>query len=136
MAATSPKNVRYSATDLARLDRLRQFYPEAANEADMIRLATQRGMVLMEAEVAAAGGGLPKGMTEDMLASVILPRILSALTWLARQGRLPHLFAAPVVSSNSVTDDRLERETSDQDPLDELDLGAISDIDQLGGDFL
>ncbi|WP_322489378.1 hypothetical protein [Chloroflexus sp.] len=136
MAATSPKNVRYSAADLARLDRLRQFYPEAANEADMIRLATQRGMVLMEAEVAAAGGGLPKGMTEDMLASVILPRILSALTWLAQQGRLPHVFVAPITSPNTVTSDRLEHSEDEHESLDKLDLGAINDIDQLGGDFL
>lgn len=136
MAPTSPKTVRYAQGELVRLDRLRQFYPEAANEADMIRLATQRGLVLMEAEVAASGGGLPKGMTEEMLASVILPRILSAVTWLARQGRFPQLFMTPVSHSDNVTGDRIEPPGNPEDTLDELDISAANDISDLGGDVL
>jgi len=134
--ATAPKSVRYSADELARLGRLRRFYPEADNEADMIRFATQRGLVLMEAEVAAVGGGMPKGMTEDDLASIILPRILAALTWLSRLGRLPFLVSGSGMQSNTVTSDSIGLQTPDHEPLDELDLSAADDIGGLGGDFL
>lgn len=132
MPATTTKGVRLTPKELERVNRLRAFYPEASSESELIKLATVRGLLLLEAEVAASGGGISTGMTEGDLASVILPRILPALTWLSRLGRLPHLLAAPITHSNSVTGDRIEPE----DAHDELDLSAAGDIGELGGDFL
>lgn len=129
---TSVKSVRLLPQEVERFARLKRFYPEAASESDMIKLATVRGLALLEAEVVASGGGVSKGMTEEDLASVILPRILPALTWLARMGRLPHLLAAPIPASKAVTDDRKEADNA----LDEIDPNAADDIGGLGGDFL
>ncbi len=131
-AATTPKSLRLSADDIERFARIQRYYPEAGSESELIKLAAIRGLSLMEAEVAGSGGGLPKGMTEEDLASVILPRILTVLTWLSRLGRLPHLFAAPIPASNAVTDDRKEADNA----LDEIDPNAADDIGGLGGDFL
>lgn len=129
---TSVKSVRLLPQEVERFARLKRFYPEAASESDMIKLATVRGLALLEAEVAASGGGVSKGMTEEDLAAVILPRILPALTWLARMGRIPHLFATPITDSNAVICDRNEADTA----LDEIDPSAADDIGGLGGDVL
>ena len=136
MAATTSKGVRLTPRELERVHRLRAFYPEAASESDLLKLATVRGLMLMEAEVTASGGGLPAGMTEDDLAAVILPRILVAVTWLARLGRLPLLVASAnaraITSSNAVTTDSI----GEHDQLETMDLTAADDIGGLGGDFL
>jgi len=134
MAATTSKGVRLTPRELERVQRLRAFYPEAASESDLLKLATVRGLMLMEAEVTASGGGLPAGMTEDDLAAVILPRILVAVTWLARLGRLPLVLASAsaITPSNAVTTDSI----GEHDQLETLDLTAADDIGGLGGDFL
>lgn len=129
---TFVKSVRLQPSEVARFARLKRFFPEAASESDLIKLATVRGLALLEAEVAASGGGLPQGVAEDDLAAVILPRILPALTWLVRLGRLPYLFAgAPLPVVGHQTD-----RTGQSDALDPIDLRAAADIDGLGGDFL
>lgn len=127
--ATTTKGIRLAPSELARVQYLRASYPETTTEAELIKLATVRGLMLLESEVAASGGGLPTGVTEADLASVILPRILPTVLWLARMGRLDLAGVTSSVPSRHTPDRR------DDEPGD-LDLGAAQDISDLGSDFL
>lgn len=132
MRTSAPKSVRFGLEELRRLERLRRFFPEATNEADLIRIAFQRGLILMEAEVAGAGGGVADGLTEEQLAVIALPRMFSALNWLGRLGYLPHLAMAPPMSAPTRIADSVEPNV---DTL-AFDPAAADDIGGLGGDFL
>jgi len=128
--ATTPKSLRLSADELARFARLQRYVPEATSESALLKLAALRGLALLEAEVAGAGGGVPPGMTEEEVASVILPRILTVVTWLARRGRLPMLGPAPAARPELAPD------AEEHPALAAIDPTAAADLDGLGGDLL
>ncbi len=147
MAPTTSKGVRLTPHELERLNRLRPFFPEAATEAEMIRFATQRGLALMEAEVAASGGGMPSGIREEDLATIILPRIIVTVLWLTRIGRLDGVAPAPVsggtIDATTIDATTIDATTIDADAPQEteeeafvIDPSAAGDIDALGGEFL
>jgi hypothetical protein len=130
MARTTVKGIRLTAQEVRRAGRLRAFFPEAGEEADFNKLVYLRGLVLLEAEVAGAGGGLPPGQTEESLSTIILPRILSVLGLLGRVGKLPQVY--PLVPPT----ERTETAGANEGELT-IDPSAADDVAGLGGgDFL
>lgn len=128
MARTTVKGVRLTPQELKRAERVRGFYPEATEEAAFTRLVYLRGLLLIEAEVAAAGGGLPPGHSAASLAALAMPRVLPALQLLAAQGVLPGLVV--------VAGAPLPPPAGDGELID-IEASAADDVADLGAaDFL
>lgn len=126
MPRTMVKGLRLTPAELRRASRLRPFFPEAGTEADFTRLIYLRGLLLLEAEVAGAGGGAPPGQREADLAAIVLPRILAALQLLERAGRLPHPAGGPPPTTPGAS---AQGETVEPP----IDPQAADDVSGLGG---
>jgi hypothetical protein len=96
MSRTMPKGVRLSEDELRRVARLLPKFPEVSSESDMLRYIFLRGLLLLEADLVGAGNVPPPEMTEELLVSMLLPRMLGALTLLERHGKLPQRESHPV----------------------------------------
>lgn len=133
MGRTTTKGIRLTPAELHRAARLRDFFPEVGEEAELHKLVFLRGLLLLEAEVAGAGGGTPPGISEAELGTIVLPRILAVLQLLGRLGKIPPLLGAGDWSPPSL-EQRLDAPLEQVDGA--IDATAAQDIERIGSDFL
>jgi hypothetical protein len=85
--------LRITKQDEALLDVVRPFFPDADSAGELAYRLWRRGLELTLAELASVSVALPPDLTEEILATLVAPRLLLCLPLLRRTGMLALLVA-------------------------------------------
>jgi hypothetical protein len=127
---TKNEALRLTTLEQRRGRQVRQYVPEAGdNTAQLNKYLWRRGLLLTEAEVVAAGGPLPPGVTLAELTTAVARMVQAVLPLLQANGRV-------FVASALVGIEAEPASASAPPGEDEVDPGAADDLASMGSGLL
>jgi hypothetical protein len=122
--------LRVTAEELRRSRQVQHYIPEAGdNTAQVNKYLWRRGLLLTEAEIVAAGGPLPAGVTLAELTTAVARMVQAVLPLLQTNGRV--FVASALVGIETEPASALTPPDED-----EVDPGAADDLASMGSGLL